>query len=179
MFLWNCGSRNCNIACYFIAHPTCSSSPCPFGFPQLSLLSLLNLPWRAGKAGAAALCCLSDCCGVVFVQGKVTEQKDHQAGEGGGGSVPLHSVLVAMGGKSLVCMTGFQGVMTFCLGSFRGWIECLYEIRGAGECWDNPEAEQSLQGWVCGCSGWGVCVMSGFGSVEVLLGCLNSVDWDP
>lgn len=97
----------------------------------------------------------------------------------GGGSVPLHSVLVAMGGKSLVCMTGFQGVMTFCLGFFRGWIECLYEIRGAGECWDNPEAEQSLQGWVCGCSGWGVCVMSGFGSVEVLLGCLNSVDWDP
>lgn len=52
--------------------------------------------------------------------GKVTRQKDHQAGAcGGEGSDPLHSVLVALGGKRLVCMAGFWGV-AFCGGFFHG-----------------------------------------------------------
>lgn len=80
--------------------------------------------------------------------GKVTRQKDHQAGVDGGCSVPFHSGLVAMGGKSLVCMTGFQGAIAFCLGFFHcccngPWrattkVELIDEIHGA-------EAKLSVQ----------------------------------
>lgn len=81
---------------------------------------------------------------------KVTRQKDHQAGVGGGCSVPLHSVIVAMGGKSLVCLMRFQGVIAFCLGFFHSCcmgpgggggaqggtakVEQVYEIQGADVC---------------------------------------------
>lgn len=46
---------------------------------------------------------------------------------GRGCSVPLHSALVAMGGKSLVCMTGFQGAIAFL---FRFLPQLLHELEG-------------------------------------------------
>lgn len=67
----------------------CLVFPCPsylFFIPSSFQLSpalppsLPSLPWRAGKAGAGALCCLSDCCGVVFVWGRSRDKKTTRQG---------------------------------------------------------------------------------------------------
>lgn len=111
--------------------------------------------------------------------GKVTRQKDHQAGVGGGGAVPFHSGLLAMSGKSLVCMTGFQGAIAFCLGFFHCCCNGPWRATTKVELilWDSwgkalsarvTEPDQPLCSCslktASNCSGWSVCAMSRCGS---------------
>lgn len=93
--------------------------------------------------------------------GKVTRQKDHQAGVGRGGSVPLHSVLVALGGKRLVCMAGFWGggfLWRFLPRLLNGPWRATTKIEPMNEIHEVREPRSTAVVQDCQCLLWMVCL---------------------
>lgn len=97
----------------------CLVFPCPsylfilksFQLSPALPTSLPSFPWRAGKAGAGALCCLSDCCGVVFVRGRSRDKKTTRQGWAGG----VQSL-------SIQSLWQWVGRLLFAWQDFRGWL---------------------------------------------------------